>query len=209
MNASPDIAPSSGPPPCIVGVIADTHIPDRVNALHPELLERLQEAGVQHILHAGDISSPRVLHMLREIAPVTAVRGNRDFFAGRLAMQEQITLGGVEIALMHGHHGLLSYLSDKWMFWRDGYRLERYIDSLVAQSGPARVVIFGHTHHPEIILHEGKMLFNPGSASFGSRRGRPPSIGFLRIYPSGRIEARITPMKGYVVRQREWLKKKR
>ena len=55
----------------IIGVISDTH-----GLLRPEAQERL--AGVDHIIHAGDIGSPEIVPRLREIAPTTAIRGNVD-----------------------------------------------------------------------------------------------------------------------------------
>ena len=54
-----------------IGVIADTH-----GLLRPEAEERL--AGVDHIIHAGDIGSPDIVPRLRAIAPTTAIRGNVD-----------------------------------------------------------------------------------------------------------------------------------
>ena len=54
-----------------IGVISDTH-----SLVRPEALAALR--GVEHIVHAGDIGSAQVLNALREIAPVTAVRGNND-----------------------------------------------------------------------------------------------------------------------------------
>ena len=62
-----------------LGVVADTHIPDRVRSLHPDLLPGLKAANAEVILHAGDICSPVVLAELSQVAPVVAVRGNRDW----------------------------------------------------------------------------------------------------------------------------------
>jgi len=200
-----------------LGAVADTHIPDRVNDLHPRLLPALRAARVDHIVHAGDISVARVLEALRAVAPVTAVRGNRDLLAWRLRMVERLELGGVKIALMHGHGGLLWYLWDKWHFWRDGYRLERYLGLLLRTAGtlrnkgpaqdggPARVIIFGHTHHPEILWYGDQLLLNPGSASFGFRRGLTPNLALLRIYPAGRLEAEIVPLTGWTIHDRQWV----
>jgi putative phosphoesterase len=203
MPAEPEALPA-GPPLLTVGVVADTHIPDRVRALHPELLARLRAAGVARILHAGDISSARVLDALRAAAPVTAVRGNRDLLQPGLAMIERLELGGVPVALMHGHTGWLPYLWDKWQFYRHGYKLERYRDQLVADAGHARVAVFGHTHHPVVTWYRGVLLFNPGSASFGPRRGLPPSLGLLRIYPGGQVAGEILTLRGYTIKQRNW-----
>ncbi len=192
-----------------VGVIADTHIPDRVTALHPLILPTLRAAGVSHILHAGDICAPEVLDVLREVASVTAVRGNRDFLAGPLRMVEEIEMDGVRLALLHGHGGLVPYLLDKVQFFRDGYRLERYLDRLIQTANTASVVVFGHTHHAEILCRAGKLLFNPGSASFGAKPGFPPTIGLLRFFNSGKVTADIVPMKGYIVKNRKWINETR
>ena len=55
----------------LVGIISDTH-----GLLRPQALAALN--GSDLILHAGDIGSPAILERLRDIAPVTAVRGNVD-----------------------------------------------------------------------------------------------------------------------------------
>ena len=54
-----------------VGVISDTH--DFFDPRLPVLF-----AGVDRILHAGDIGMPWVILELEQIAPVTAVIGNSD-----------------------------------------------------------------------------------------------------------------------------------
>nr|HMN79447.1 metallophosphoesterase family protein [Burkholderiaceae bacterium] len=54
-----------------VGLISDTH-----NLLRPQALRAL--TGCDHLIHAGDICDPAVLERLRELAPLTAVRGNND-----------------------------------------------------------------------------------------------------------------------------------
>ena len=52
-----------------IGIISDTH-----GLLRPEAERRL--VGVDHIVHAGDIGRPEIIDALRQIAPVTAIRGN-------------------------------------------------------------------------------------------------------------------------------------
>ncbi|RPJ50160.1 MAG: hypothetical protein EHM21_05565, partial [Chloroflexi bacterium] len=127
-------------------------------------------------------------------------------FAGRLRMVENLELGGVRLALMHGHAGLFPYLWDKWKYWMYGYRLERYLPRLLSTSIQAQVVIFGHTHHPETIWQDGKLLYNPGSASFGPVLGKPPTVGLLRIYPDGSLKPDTLPLHGYAIRDRNWEK---
>jgi putative phosphoesterase len=87
-----------------LGVIADTHIPDRAKQLNPRVFEIFTQAGVKTILHAGDVSTPRVLEELAQIAPVYAVRGNRDiFYLRNLPLQVRFSMDGVSIAMAHGH----------------------------------------------------------------------------------------------------------
>ena len=54
-----------------LGVISDTH--GRLDAAVHEIF-----AGVERIVHAGDVGAAGVLVELSTIAPVTAVRGNVD-----------------------------------------------------------------------------------------------------------------------------------
>ena len=82
-------------PVIYIGVIADTHIPDRLPKLHPGILDLLQKHGVSQILHAGDICTPRVLDELAQIAPVMAVKGNRDFiFNDNLPLVQHLQVKG-------------------------------------------------------------------------------------------------------------------
>ena len=80
----------------LIGVISDTH-----GLLRPEALEAL--AGVEHIIHAGDIGSPDIVPRLTEIAPVTAIRGNVDTqpWAQDFPAWEVVTLAGRTIYVIH------------------------------------------------------------------------------------------------------------
>ncbi len=189
-----------------VGIIADTHIPDRVNDLHPDILPLFRSAGVSHILHAGDISLPRVLDVLRQVAPVTAVRGNRDILTGSLRILEELELGGVRINLLHGHGGWVRYAWDKLLYFRYGYQLERYVPYLLRSSQAAQVVVFGHTHRPVIVWREGRLLINPGSSSFGISSDALPTVGLLHIYAGKKFQAEIVPVNGYKINRRKWVK---
>ena len=193
--------------PLTVGVIADTHIPDRVSELHPCIQPLFEEVGVSHILHAGDICSTQVIKQLSRVAPVTAVRGNRDIMVPNLQMVEYVEVGGARIALVHGHGSLWKYLWDKWQFWFFGYQLKRYLPLLTRAAASAQAVVFGHTHHPELLMHEGRLLFNPGSASFGYLDRGLPSLGFLHISDAGEVTGEIRILEGFQVEKRKWVKK--
>jgi putative phosphoesterase len=177
-----------------VGVVADTHVPDRVQSLPPGLVDGLRAAGAAHILHAGDVCSQRVLDELGQVAPVSAVRGNRDFLIQpALPMALEIELGGVCFGVVHGHGGMRQYWLDKLGYITVGYRIERYCRVAERDCPRAGVWIYGHSHLPENRWIDGRLVFNPGAAT-GFRFGRKdlaPSYGILRVYPEGRVEGEI------------------
>ncbi len=199
---------SSEKPLLTIGVVSDTHVPDRVEDLHPELIPALERANVGHILHAGDVCSRRIIERLGQIAPVTAVRGNRDWTLLSLPMTARLELAGVPISLIHGHGGLAKYLVDKVRFIRQGYNLKRYLNLLDDSSSGAKVIVFGHTHFPEMVWRHNKLLFNPGSSGQGRGAAYPPSMGLLRIYPGGQLEPELVYLEGYRLRDHRWVAKK-
>jgi putative phosphoesterase len=163
----------SSPNDFIVGVVSDTHIPDRRRSLHPRLIPALREQQVQLILHAGDISIPRVLRDLEEVAPVLAVRGNRDIaFGSELPLLRKLEINGHLVLLTHGHMGITHYWLDKIQHIFKGYQPDRYIHRLERAMPEASVYIFGHSHCSEVIKDSDKLYFNPGSVSIGL----PPSL---------------------------------
>jgi putative phosphoesterase len=180
-----------------VAVIADTHIPDRIMSVPKKLLEDLRSLKVAHILHAGDICVPGVLKELESIAPVSAVRGNRDFlFKNTLPLKRSLDIGGMRIALMHGSGTIWDYFKDKWAYVIQGYQLERYIQFTTREAEDARVIVFGHTHRPANVSRNGKLFFNPGSACFPPPEGGKPSYGLLKIYSNGDVTGEIVPLPG-------------
>ncbi len=175
-----------------LGVIADTHVPDKVKALNAQVLPVLRQSGVSAILHAGDISTPGVLSALEEIAPVYAVLGNRDWvFLGRLPLHRTLNFDGVTVGLTHGHGGLVPYLVGKLHYIAEGYNLERFKPLLLRTFPAAKVIVFGHTHRPLNRWVNGKLFFNPGSTCYTDKRDLPPSLGLLTIHPGGQITGEI------------------
>jgi putative phosphoesterase len=177
-----------------IGVISDTHIPDRTPELDPDFINTLNAEKVDLILHAGDISVQRVLNELEKIAPVMAVRGNRDFLLGRkIPMTQHFEKFGVKFALMHGHMNFFTYWIDKILYVFQGYNRDRYVSRLPVAAPEARVFIFGHTHHAENFWQDGKLFFNPGSITYGDRYLKQRSWGMLEVHEDGRVESRIIP----------------
>lgn len=161
-----------------LGIVADTH-----SYFDPRLPELL--AGSKAILHAGDVGSAEVLDELRAIAPVHAVRGNVDPASLELPPSLTLTLGGVQIQLVHELPVPQSELEE----WSDGALLaqmhpERRDIFLKTFDEATRVIIFGHSHKPFLVAIAHRLFFNPGSAGH-QRFSLPRACGVLEIFPRG------------------------
>jgi len=149
----------------IIGVISDTH-----GLLRPEALAALQ--GSEHIIHAGDIGEAAILDELREIAPLTAIRGNvdRDAWANSLPNTNVLQIGGITIYVIHNLQEL----------------------DLKPEAAGFAAVVCGHTHIPKSEIKDGVLFFNTGSA--GPKRFRlPVTLGKLQI-PNQRLRAEIVQL---------------
>ena len=149
-----------------VGVVSDTH-----GLLRPEVPARL--AGVDLILHAGDVGDPAILTALAEIAPVSAVRGNVDRGPGLADLPETLALelDGVWVYMLHDRQAL----------------------DLSPEAAGFRVVVSGHSHRPALEERGGVLYLNPGS--IGARRFRlPVSLAFLTLQ-AGEVEAELVELQ--------------
>ncbi|MBN2045801.1 MAG: YfcE family phosphodiesterase [Anaerolineales bacterium] len=151
--------------PTILGVIADTHIPDRTDTIPKAALDVFSNSQVSAILHAGDLSVLRVKDLLDEIAPVYAVSGNTDLLLTRhLPPVRYLEFESVSIGLVHGFGGWLRYIWDKGNYFFYGPRKFSYYENLARRRVPAcRVVVYGHTHVPANYWIDDQLVFNPGS----------------------------------------------
>ena len=151
-----------------IGVISDTH-----GFLDPRVEEIF--AGVNHILHAGDIGYAALILELEFIAPVTAVLGNND--AGLSFKEtESIELEQKKILV---HHIVNPFAPSEKIEAR--IRRER-----------ADVVVFGHTHKKYSETINGIFYFNPGYAGkprFGAER----SVAILHCDENG-IQHKFIPL---------------
>lgn len=139
--------------------------------LRPQAIEAL--AGVDRILHAGDVGARQILEALEAIAPTTAVRGNVD--TGRLALElpetAVVEVGGAILYMLHDVGAL---------------------DCDPKAAGFA-AVISGHSHQPRIDRRDGVLFLNPGSA--GPRRfSLPVSLARIRIL-DGRLDAELVTLE--------------
>jgi putative phosphoesterase len=143
-----------------VGILADTH-----GMLRPAVLDRL--AGCDLLLHAGDIGDvgeagggeEPILARLARLAPVRAVRGNCD--GGELAAALPAALAGEFAGLPYRMTHRREDVAPAWL--RD-----------------SRLIVFGHSHRPELEWHGECLLLNPGSC--GAKRFRLPlTVAVVRV----------------------------
>ncbi len=146
-----------------IGVIADTH-----GCADAPLLAALR--GCARIIHAGDVG-PGVLERLRELAPLTAVRGNTDRRGEPAALPAIAWLEaeGFRIAVVHREEDAPP---DGW-----------------------EVLVVGHTHRAKAAERDGRLILNPGAAGRrGPHRertaailelqaGRKPGVTFVTLGP--------------------------
>jgi putative phosphoesterase len=127
-----------------VGVLSDTH-----NLLRPRVLELL--AGCDRILHAGDVGEPEILERLARVAPVAAVCGNTDSGAAAAGLPHDLAgdLDGLPFRMVH-----------------------RREDIDPAWPARVRLLVFGHSHRPELEWQGSCLFLNPGAC--GPRRFHLP-----------------------------------
>ena len=140
-----------------IGVIADTH-----GFFDPGIVRHF--AGVERIIHAGDIGSASIISQLEAIALGTAVTGNVDW-GGPLdrtyRRTEQIEYAPYRIHVTHiGDH-------------------PRKLAEHLPEPRP-HVYIYGHSHVAVIEERDGVVFLNPGAAG-KPRFGRQPSVAILEL----------------------------
>ena len=140
----------------VIGLVSDTH-----GMVRASIFEAL--AGVERILHAGDVGPDDVLTELETIAPVNAVFGNTDAPGNpRHTAALVLTIGGVTIHVSHGHE------------------LGSPTPATLLAAYPQQVLVYGHTHRQLIMEVDGRLIVNPGAA--GARRFHlRPTVARLTI----------------------------
>jgi putative phosphoesterase len=160
-----------------IGLLTDTHLPSDRRTLWDEVAAAF--AGVDLILHGGDIVHPMVLDWLEQIAPVLAARGNNDGGWGDPRMQDRhiVEAHGWRVAMVHDmepEERPIEYL-------RKHYLGDERVD----------VIVTGHTHFERMDYRDGVLQVNSGSPThphlWSTRLG---TVGLLHLESSG-IEARI------------------
>ncbi|MCK4260127.1 MAG: YfcE family phosphodiesterase [Halanaerobiales bacterium] len=171
-----------------IGVIADTHIPDKFHVLSSRIKEALD--GVDMILHCGDLVQMEILDELREIAPVEAIAGNHDLNRNLdLPRKRVLDISGYRIGMIHGDelnglHVNKTQLKE-WLY-------QVLVEPFIYEDG-VDLIVFGHYHQPLIEsfrveflpknnsfkkLKQDVLIFNPGMPT---RNRHLSSIGFIEL----------------------------
>ncbi len=140
-------------------IVSDTHVPDFARRL-PAWLLRLAERA-DRIVHAGDATAAAVLDELAGLAPVTAALGNidgPDVAAWGAAPVASLTVEGLTMTVVH-----------------DAGRRDGREARLRRRFPDADVIVFGHSHAPEVTAAGGAWLVNPGSPTW-RRRAPAPTV---------------------------------
>jgi uncharacterized protein len=157
-----------------IGVISDTHIPDRAREIPQKILEEFK--NVDMVIHAGDFVDLSVLKKLKSVCPnVKAVRGNMDTIEVKNELPEKkvIEAGNYKIGVMHGH-GAPNKLID--------------LLTSVFKQDCVNIIVFGHSHYSVNEKRNGILFFNPGSAT--DKVFSPyNSYGIIEI--NDKVEARV------------------
>ena len=146
----------------LIGVMSDTH--DDITRTK-KAVSRFNREGVEQVLHAGDFVSPFMIDTLKELAaPLTGVFGNNDGDRSLLEKKSavlpsmkiagtfaRLDMGGMRIALMHGN--------------------DRELLETLAGCGSLDLLVYGHTHRPEVRREGSLLIVNPGEV-YGHLTGR-------------------------------------
>lgn len=140
-----------------IALISDTH-----DKLAPVILDQL--VGYDHIIHAGDFTSPKIMRSLQNLAPVTACRGNCDYgpWAAAIPAENVVELQGHLFLVVHNLYNL----------------------SLDPTASNISAVVYGHTHVSKQHSRNGVIYVNPGSAT-EPRSGQNRGFAELQIAATG------------------------
>lgn len=148
-----------------IGLISDTHVPSIAKQLPPQVFDAL--AGVDLILHAGDLVTVAPIHALERIASVLAVRRNRD-----LSHPETASLPEVRWLGLAGRTAVLTH---------ECPRRPREWDARFPT--PPDLLICGHSHRLRCEQVGPTLVLNPGSPVFPEQRRRLGTVAILELRP--------------------------
>ncbi|MCX6021309.1 MAG: metallophosphoesterase family protein [Chloroflexi bacterium] len=180
-----------------IGLISDTHLPNIGQELPPQI--NIAFAGVDLILHAGDIYNSACLDWLERIAPIIAVEVPPALAMNdpRVALRRVVELEGYRIGLVHD----ITMRGIEWEVtpgimakkWPQDWSLPEHLETFFGK--PVDIVVFGHTHITLIETHQGVLFINPGSPTLPRQVRRLGAVAILELTPAG-AEAKIIELGG-------------
>lgn len=144
-------------------VLSDTHMPRMAKQFPEAIVKDLEVADL--IIHAGDWQTIEIWKQLTIFGKVIGVTGNTDSPELKTALKDRelVSINGYNIGITHGHG--------------KGSSTEKRALKAFADE-PVDCIIFGHSHIPMKKLINGKILFNPGSAT---DKRRQPKFSYGKI----------------------------
>ena len=147
--------------PLRLGILSDSHVNKR-GELWPQVFDAFAGAGVDAILHAGDVFSPHLIDELAAVAPVMVARGNGDYGSDDPRLRDEWVreFGGVTVAMLHD-------------FPSPARRGAAFVQAQANKRFPgADVLICGHTHIAELHVLGGMLWLNPGSPTLPHNKSK-------------------------------------
>lgn len=144
----------------IAGIISDTH--DHLDNLR-KALDIFNARGVQHIIHAGDYTSPFTWRILKDFkGGFTGIFGNND--------GDKILLRKMYQDMIYPQPCIFNLHNRKIVIMHE----PDVVDAL-ADSGHFDLVVYGHTHEPVIKKIKNTLIVNPGEVC-GWLYGNPTAV---------------------------------
>jgi len=143
-------------------IVSDTH------GREYNLETVLEKVGkFDFFIHLGDVEDgEEYIRSLIGGVQLAMVAGNNDFYTD-LSGEAVFSLKGHRIMVTHGHY----------------YYVSRGVEYLVkaAREKGADIVMYGHTHRPDLQYMEGVTVLNPGSLTLPRQPGRQPTWAIMEI----------------------------
>lgn len=147
-----------------IGILSDTHLTGLTDRFQAQVAACF--AGVDLVLHAGDLTSPAILTAFAG-KEVLAVHGNmcdRESAAALPALRT-FKVGGFILVLLHG----------------DAFGYSNIEERLFTAFAEADCIVYGHTHRAACHHLGGTLMLNPGSFTAPGRHGAPPTYAILTV----------------------------
>ena len=149
-------------------IVSDTHGSRRNLDI---VLER--EKDIDMFLHIGDVENDDIYIQAMLDCPACIVAGNNDFYSG-LPREEEFKIGKYRVWMVHGHSYYVSL---------NTHKLKQ-----AARNRGVDIVMYGHTHRPDIDVEEDLVVVNPGSLAYPRQEGRRATYVIMEIDRTGKAE---------------------